>query len=222
MDLGELHQSFRTRVRDEVEPYLWTDQFVTDALNEAEREACVRSRLIFDDSTTDVCEISVTSGTGRYSPHKSVDVVETAYVTDAYGITYSLEIIDQVTLVRRYPRWHDESSGVPAYLIHNEKTITLFPTPDADYTLSIGVFRLPIADMEVTVDEPEINEVHHNGLIDWVEFRAFSIPDVDTYDQKKSERAEAAFIRRFGIRVDANVRRKHRENRAHVVRPIEF
>ena len=72
MTLAQLIAQFRREADDEVAPYLFSDAVVTDWLNEAVDEACVRSLLIKDWSTTAVCNIAITAGTSTYSTHPSI------------------------------------------------------------------------------------------------------------------------------------------------------
>lgn len=223
MDLAGLESRFRSRVRDQVEPYLASFEDVANWASEAEREACIRAHLLRDSSTPEVCEITLTAlAGGTYSLHERVDTVETAYITDAYGVDYLITIMDEVSFKKRHPAWFSLEPGLPEILVQNEKTITVYPAPAATYTLSLDVFRMPLSDMTISVDEPEIAVTHHDNLIYWMEKRYYEMPEVDANDAGKAAVAEQAFIRCFGIRPDANVRRKHRERRAHVVKPIQF
>ncbi len=223
MTLAQLIAGARIRLRDTVEPYLFDDPFITSALNEAEREACIRAKLLADESTAEVCEIDVTEADGAvYALHASVIEVRTAYLTDAYGINYPLRVIDREQRDREYPEWFDADTGRPVILMPDEKQVTLFPALNDDFTLSMSVYRLPLADMADDADEPEIHAIHQDGLYDWVEHRAYAIPDTDTYDRDRSESALIAFIRRFGQRPDANVHRKQRQHKTRTITPVAF
>lgn len=223
MTLTQLIAGSRVRLRDTVEPYLFDDPFIKESLNEAEREACIRARLLTDESTAAVCEIDVTEADGAvYALHASVIEVRSAYLTDAYGINYPLRVIDREQRDQEYPEWFDADDGRPVILMPDEKQVSLFPSPNHDFTVSMNVYRLPLEDMADGTDTPEIHAIHHEGLYDWVEHRAYAIPDTDAYDKDRSESALIAFIRRFGQRPDANVRRKQRQHKARTVTPVAF
>lgn len=73
MTLAELIAACRTRADDTRDPPLWSDEEWVLYLSEAEREACVRARLIVDD---DEFEIETEPGVRRYALSPSViDVV---------------------------------------------------------------------------------------------------------------------------------------------------
>ena len=80
-------------------------------------------------------------------------------------------------------------------------------------------YRLPKAPLSVAdmSGVPEINAAHHLKLVDWVEFKAFSIPDSEFIDPSRSAAAEARFIRYFGMPPDADLARMTREDFPHAV-----
>ena len=49
MTLEDMIRRFRVAARDTVEPFLFPTEDVTDWLNEAQNEACIRARLIRED-----------------------------------------------------------------------------------------------------------------------------------------------------------------------------
>ena len=67
-------------------------------------------------------------------------------------------------------------------------------------------------------DEPEISPIHHRNLAGWVTYRAFSVPDTDAMDQKRSAQGLADFEDYFGPRPDAWNRRDNNANRPHMVK----
>ena len=69
MNLEELTRRFRVMAKDDVEPYLFSDEDVADWLTDAEREAAIRGRLLLDDYTPAVCEIAIVPGTASYALH---------------------------------------------------------------------------------------------------------------------------------------------------------
>lgn len=223
MTLDDMVARVRSRIDDLAEPYLWSDDEIYASINEAEREACIRANLIYDGTTPEVCEIAVLAGVATYAPNAKIHKIDSAVATDVYGIRHYLTVTDRKTLDRLFPGWRTvDSSTNTTHLIHDESRIELWPAPAVDMQLSLGVYRLPLADMEIGVDEPEIHAVHHDRLIDWPVFRAYSKRDPDTYDPIKANAAEQDFTRSFGYRPDANVAAKQRRNGAHTVKPIAF
>jgi hypothetical protein len=66
---GALLRDFRrpSRTDDNVKPYLASDEDVFDWMTEAERQACLRARLIYDETTRDICRVPVVPGRIRYN-----------------------------------------------------------------------------------------------------------------------------------------------------------
>ena len=59
MTLAELIAAFRLESDDRVTPYLWSDAEIAGYLAEAENEACIRARLLFDETTIGVASLAV-------------------------------------------------------------------------------------------------------------------------------------------------------------------
>lgn len=86
MTLTQLISLARTFLRDKREPYFWTDEELTEFLNSAVEEACVRARLL--ESTL---IIPVTAGDDAYTPsytvqrYTQVEAIEPTAVVDTAG-----------------------------------------------------------------------------------------------------------------------------------------
>lgn len=207
MTLAELRAAFRLQAEDTETPYLWTDTEVDGYLNAAENEAAERASLIYDDTSV-TSLIDVVTGTKRYA--LAADVVRLDYAeltTPPATEPLEVSIID-----RR------EQAGRALFLVPDGAAIELNFEPQADGTLRLGMYRLPAAEMSLVTDTPEIAAKHHRKLLDWALHLAYLKTDADAFDQGKADRHEAEFIANFGQRVDANVHRKQRERRRHVVR----
>jgi hypothetical protein len=212
MTLAELIASFRADADDLVVPYLWSDADLKRWLNEAEQEACLRAKLLFDASTVAVCQIAIVAGTTSYALHTKVHDVEHARIIDANGTVTKLAILDRIELERIRPDWRYETRP-PRALIRYDGRIEVDCIPDANYTLRLEVHRLPLVDMTSDLHDPEIAAIHHRHLVNWMLHRAYAKPDSETRDPGKSARAEAEFTKVFGMRPDADLRRAQQANR---------
>src|SRR5690606_21329052 len=96
---------------------------------------------------------------------------------------------------------------------------------EAGGQLLLEVDRYPLTPMRLATDNdegnltPEIAPRHHDGLVHWALFVAYSTRDMEGAAPQRAAQHEAEFIKRFGIREDANVMRKKRRHRAPVCRP---
>jgi hypothetical protein len=216
--LGELIAEFRTRTGDNIPPaYLFPDAQVTVFANQAETEAAIRAKLLYDTKNK-----TVVSGTSLYTLDSFIFKINSAVLTDVGGKKHTLTLIDRQTLDKVHPLWREDSDARPKYLITDESKYEFYPTPDAAYTLKLDYHRTPLDVMRGTSDEPEINPRHHDGLVDWMVRQALLVKDIDTESLTLSPDAESKFIRRFGIRESANVMRKQARRGAHTTRPIRF
>ncbi len=208
MNRGDLKADFRIKAQDTARPYLWPDGEVDAWFDEAESEAAVRARLIRDDA-----EIPVAIGDTVLDLPSGLFDIQYAELRASGGTAYELFGTSRRELDGLKPGWRSRSERPAAY-VHDDTKLTLGSVSDAAYTLFIEGFRTPRG-MEDDDDEPEINEIHHLNLVDWVLFRAYGKPDADTFNPGKSKEAESAFVSYFGRRSTADVRRRQNANRPH-------
>ena len=228
VELQELESRFRVLTGDHGQPPLWDSASVRAWANEAEREAAERARLLQDKTTVAVTRIALLPDVREYLLHPSIFDVESVGVTSDTGKYADLCRATEEGLdyyARRNPNargWGRE------YYVYGEPKgngtagmrIVLDRAPQvADGFLTLNVYRYPLRDMEDPDDEPEIAKRHHDGLVDWILHRAYSERDIEKSAPERARAHEDAFNRRFGIRIDANVQRKHRQQRRPVIRP---
>lgn len=205
--LEEIVDHARLRLDDLAEPYLWSDEELIQYLNEAQREACVRAKLIQDKTTAAVCEIDLLDDEQWYDLHASVDEVYAAFYNGKKLCRmYEQDLTD---LTR---------TGVPTHYIVAGTQIRVYPLNTVAADLKINVYRLPLVDMAANDDVPEIPAEHHYRLIDWAIRCCYLKRDSDAYDEKRADKHESLFTLAFGVRPDANVRRKRNDKRRDSVR----
>ena len=213
MNGSALLTEFRDLSQDTVEPYLWDDTFVLGKLNEAEREAADRARLLFDETTTTVVDIAVTAQTATYATSPLIiDIARAFWVVD--GESSPLHLYDRHEMDRLRDDWRTESD-TPNGLIWDGAMVTLNRVPTVDGTVHLEVYRWPAADFTVATS-PEIPAVHHQELVSWALFRAFSVPDADGANPELAGVYLGRFERYFGRKRGANLRRSQRANKPHV------
>lgn len=215
MTLAQLIAVFRADTRDDAAPYLWSDTDVTRWLNEAEEEAAIRARLLFDTDTPAYCQVAVISGTRTYGVDGKVIEIVHAELVDGGGDTHPVDIFTDIGLERVNPTWREDDPRCPEALIHRDKSVTFDVEPDANYTLNLEVYRLPVASMTATTDSPEIADAHHLHLVKWAIHRAYGVPDTDGYNAGLKQASFDEFEGYFGPRPNADLR-KYR-NAARVV-----
>lgn len=143
MTLTDLIATFRRDVKDTVTPYIWRDLDVIAWLNEAEDEACIRARLLFDRTTSAYCDIAVLAGTTEYALDEHVTEVVAATLEDAGGEVYPLEILTREWLGRHSAAWRSADARMPTAIMHQDQKVEFNAEPDAAYTLQMEIYRKP-------------------------------------------------------------------------------
>lgn len=214
MTLEELLLAYRVAAEDTVAPYLVSDEQAMEWLNEAENEAALRMRLLHESASAAVCEIDVSSGTSVYALHPALfELTHTAFRLDGTTERTPVRLVSTGWLDQKVPCWRDET-GTPLYAVQLETTIRLVPEPDANGTLLLEGYRLPLNPMD-DEDSPEIHKAHHRYLVEWALYRTYSVPDTELQDTARADAALTRFTRYFGERPDANLRRTTREDVEH-------
>ena len=213
MNLEQLIGQFRVDADDTVtNPPLWADEWIAAWLTEAQAEAAIRGRLLYEAANPDVCTVAVTAGAATYPLHKSLyELVHLRFKADGATRSERLHLVAREELDRIRPDWRDEE-GAPEFSIQDDARITLVPRPTTAGTLHIEGYRVPLKALANDTDKPELNESHHRHLVHWALYRAFSKPDADGADPTKAARAEANFTKYFGIAPDADLRRSTRHD----------
>lgn len=214
MDRDGLIAQFRREADDKVLPYLWSDDDVIAWLDEAEQEAAIRAHLLPEKTDAAICQVAVTADVASYSLHTSVLDISYARFETAGGDKMRLQVVSPDGMDTIWACWRDAISDRPRYLIQDEQTATLVPTPSESGTLQLEVHRLPLESIE-SRGAPEIGLAHHRHLVNWVLFKAFSKPDAETIDPARAAKAEEEFIRYFGLRHDAQLGRDMSADQPH-------
>jgi len=218
--LEELIRRFRTLAVDKVQPYLFADEDVIDWLNDAQRQACIRGRLLREDANPAVCEIALTPGQRTYPLHKSVYEIINARIVPGNGDrARTVFLASREWMDENMPDWRDEQ-GQAEFAIQDDTSIRVVGVITTGDKLVIECYRTPLKMLANDTDKPEIHEAHHEYLIQWALHKAFSVVDADTFDPQRSDRSEAAFTNYFGRMPDSDLRRMTREDVPHHNAPI--
>jgi len=191
MNLSDLIEACRLESDDTDDPPLTSDAEHKIWINEAEREACIRARLIEDVSSA-ATSVAVTTASAIYALHASV--------LDVLRIEAAL----------------NPGIALTGWTLTPDKLV-LAAKPTVNDTLNLTVVRMPLADMTLPADTPEIQAHHHRRLVDWVLYRVYSKKDSQTFDENLALKHLAAFEQSFGRRPDAGVQRKWRDKHPRVV-----
>lgn len=199
MNLEALIAFCRDTADDATAPYLWSDAFITNALNEAVTQAIRRARLIVDSSTPAICKIALTAGKSLYDIDERVIFIRRV----------KLSTQDQPLGFARFrdmdceaPGWEAETGQVVGWIPdYTTGKLRLYREPTSDElpaSLTLTVVRDQLCPMQKLDDRPEINQRHHQALPHWALYRMFSVRDQDKANPKAAGEHLALFEAEFG------------------------
>lgn len=196
MNLRELIKLFRSDVDDETQPFMWSNADAVEYANDAQNEAARRARLFVDSSTTAICRATITGGSPLVALDSRVLFVRKARIAGQVP----LRRMNMQDMEAHDPFWQDAMPGRPVAFIPDSDTgfLRLHPTPDDSDILLMTVVRMPLADMVVDGDEPEVKLHYQRSLRFWMAYRAYAKQDAESNDPKKSADSLALFEQEFG------------------------
>ena len=207
MNLGDLRAALRMMLTDVAPPYRWDDLTLNRYLNNAVREACIRARLLKDDADSQpgLCSLAVVTGVPimRFDP--SILVIRSGALP---GITFpKLWAVTADSLDKLEPCWDSSvNNGAfsPRFMVMDlsQKSFRLYPTPTADGTLRLRVWRMPMISelMRDDTDTPVIQLPDPEELCHWAASEAFMQPDAELISTQLAALNLAQFEQRFGAR----------------------
>ena len=200
MDSTGLYELFRADVRDEAQPYLWSDREVWYYANDAYR-MFVRLTGGVSDFDSDVCAVDVTAGEAvsdinpsilrimgatlgsEHRPLRLINFTDLSQHRRAdYGNTSPLTLTD-----RQGEVWG-------AVLGMRRGVLRWLDVPEADDVVNLQVYRMPLGAIsgpgQALVD---VDEDHHLHLLKWMKHLAFSKVEAETFDRAAAESYAAQF-----------------------------
>jgi len=201
----ELIDQLRIDIDDLATPYFCSDSELVGYLNRAVDEACLRSRLIRDSDTPDVCQISLRPTYPKYRLDSRLLSVQRAIVS---GQARAMTQTNYDVLDRDCPGWGTDTADVPTHFILDLDAcwLRVFPTPTLAGQITMTVWRTQLEDLDVTNspnDQPEIGRIHHYNLLDYAKHLAYSKHDSEMFDPEAATSAAIAFSANFGRRRNA-------------------
>lgn len=234
MNIGELIDSFNLLAHQLAEPRLWDETEIVRFANLAVKDAAERGLLIEDDTTAAICDIALVPAISTYALDPRILRISRARTVTRKQLMFqtSREQLDRSmysdfriyggfgpNLAEDFGRQWDTATGSPRAWLETGGSIRVVPIPTVADTLHLSVYRLPLSDMVVdSNDQPEIRSERHYDLLDGMLARAYGKHDSEAYDPVAAAKYEERFTANFGVKLDANVRRKQRESRSHVTR----
>ena len=212
-----LYEAFRSEVRDDVAPYLWSDTEVYSYMDDAQKMFC-RLQGGIADATSPVTRISVAAGDvfAQISP-TILKLREARRSTDGRGLEL-LNFEDLQTNDFGESQGHQLSSApgpVRALVVGMEDyKLRLLSVPTEPLTIELVVYRMPVNTVTAGGQVLEIAEQHHRYLLNWMKHLAHQKQDAETYDRGRSEMFREEFE---GYCDRAKAERERREHKYRTV-----
>lgn len=189
-------------LRDNAQPYLWSDSHILRMLSEGERDFCRKTYALADSSQT----ITTTASINSYTLQDGVVWVFSAAL-DGYAR-------DLGNYTRKWiPSNLITTTGLPQIFTLDEAAgvLRLYPVPDAAYQIDLRVVRLPAVDISETVS-PEVPVQYHLDIAEYAAWRLLLANDVDGGNTGAALRHKEDYLKRvddakreyYRIRMGAN------------------
>ena len=199
MNLTEAIADIRDTLRDQKQPYFFSDERIRSALNRAQDEACRRARLLVDSRTPDVCEVDIAAGEAVVELHESVIFVRRARLAGA-----GVPLVPRVarTMDEQCPGWEDTLPGQPTVFVPDWETgmLRLWPAPATDGTLLLTVIRTPLDYELLKLDTSTfiLPRRYLRGVLDGALAELYAVPDVDIFNAGAATAYAEKFAAEFG------------------------
>lgn len=204
MTSDELLTYFRTQIRDEAKPYLWTDEEIYAYMDDAHR---MFTRLTggIRDATSELCTLKIPVNKKFVEYDERILGIRYAEL-DSSGRKISIINIeneveggvppeyDYGNALTWRSRLNDPAGVVDTFILGmDSQNIRLVPSSAVADSATLVIFREPLEAISGDGQAFEIAVRHHVRLYDWMAHRAYSKQDVDTYDADKAKAFHKAF-----------------------------
>lgn len=185
MDLAQLIVEARSRLRDQVQPYLWSDSELYSYIDGAQLKYFELAGWI-NDKTSSLTRVSLRAGTSAIRRDPRVVKIMSAYLSTAR------RKLNVVSHIAKEP-W-EVLPGTPTELstFDDDSYFLLDSVMQTDDVLLLNIEREPLETVAAG-EELEVPPRHHQHLLLWVEHLAYMRPDTETEDTYRASRAGELF-----------------------------
>ena len=229
MTPAQLKDLFRSDVRDEATPPLWSDVEIFVYMDDAQKMFCREAGGIAD-STSTMCSIPVTAGDEfvAYDP-RILKLRDLRRASDGRNVSIlnfedlghpgsAMDDYGQVTpFGTGGVKFATNPSAVTGVVVGMDaNTLRLVAPAIADDILRAIVYRLPLATITSASTAFEIDEQHHRHLLNWMKHLAHEKQDAETYDRGRAMEFQAKFL------AYCDEAKAERERREHKYRTVGY
>jgi hypothetical protein len=224
MDSTALHDLFRSEVRDEATPHLWSDTEIYSYIDDAQKMFC-RLQGGIADASSGITHLSVSAG-DVFVPVSPLILKIREARRSADG--YDLQILnfEDMQVSRPVDDYGyrsgyriDSTIGVVKAIVvgMDNNKIRLVHIPQENQAIDLIVYRMPLTTITDTGGQAlEIDEHHHRHLLHWMKHLAYQKQDAETYDRGRSDMFRAEFL------AYCDQAKAEREKREHKYRAVTY
>lgn len=223
MNSSALLALFRSEVRDEATPYLWSDSEIYAYIDDAQKMFC-RLQGGIADSSSAITRIAVSAG-DEYADISPLILKLRAARRTADGRDLSIKNYEDFQFARASDdygysagfRFSTIRGPVQALIVGMDANrARLVDIPQEDQTIDLVVYRLPLTNITGANQPLEIDEHHHRHLLHWMKHLAHQKQDAETYDRGRSETFRTEFL------AYCDQAKAEREKREHKYRTVGY
>lgn len=216
MNTTALYDLFRSDVVDLAMPYLWSDSEVFSYMDDAQKMFVRNGIGIGDVTTPAVVEVDVVAGEEYAAIHPSILTIRAARLVST-GRELSLRNL-QDTSGRGFDDYQnafgssEHRPGPVRGMVIGEEVnkVRWVGIPQADDSVRLSVYRLPLTPISGAGQAFEIREEHHRTLLYWMKALAYLKSDAETFDRARSRENENTFYALCAKAKDEAERYKHK------------
>lgn len=223
MNVSDLIERFRQDMDDDIKSLggddgdqAWSDVIVNKYVDDAEREAAERGRLLFDRVTSQVCRIPVSSVYTLYNLNELItEVTRVDFVNTDETTTFQATLHNRKELEKTRPNWRTDTFSNTRAIIIDDSTVEPAGAVTESGWLHLEVYRYPLVPASQS-DKFEIAARNHIHLLDWMKHLAYNKRESDIYSPQLAREFKEEFTKRFGLGKGAKTWRDTHASTPHV------
>lgn len=189
----------------------WTNEELTRFINEAQNRVCADA-LAIKDSTT--YSLTVVADTAEYTLDSNILQVKGMY-SDNSGLRLTEQEYEDLEGVKS---WRSKTGTPTHYMLDiDTNKVRLYPTPEANDTIYLTVYRLPITQFDWELADTQSSELrieYQIPMLNWAAYMAYMKDEANTFDPQRSTYFRQLYVADFTYNSPyADIRRRRSANR---------
>lgn len=193
MNAGGLVSTFRSEMSDTEDPPLWSDAQLYSFADDAQKQFCRLTEGLPESTLDAITKLSIVPNVDTYALDARILKIRAAWRADT-GKPVAVLNVENMGPNGMY---FDNRPAILEALITGMDTdqVRTWPLPNESVAVRLSVYRLPLNEINDSLDALEVAPQHHRHLLLWMKHLAYSVHDAETFDKTKAAEFEAAFER---------------------------